>query len=89
MNLMWSSTNGWNVPLVATPMGSPHLWRRYQPLVLRYFRGRLPDAAEDLASAVWIDVAANLSAFHGIGGWLPRLDLHDRSSPPGRRASPP
>ena len=56
------------------PGGLAHLWRRYQPLVLRYFRGRLPDAAEDLASAVWIDVAANLGAFHGsedgFRGWI-------------------
>ena len=56
------------------PEGVVFLWRRYQPLVLRYFRGRLPDAAEDLASVVWIDVAANLAAFHGsedgFRGWL-------------------
>ncbi|MEA3185043.1 MAG: polymerase sigma-70 factor, subfamily [Ilumatobacteraceae bacterium] len=54
--------------------GLAFLWRRYQPLVLRYFRGRLPDAAEDLASAVWIDVASNLSAFSGsedgFRGWI-------------------
>ena len=56
------------------PDGLTELWRRYQPLVLRYFRGRLPDVAEDLASAVWIDVASNLSSFHGsedgFRGWL-------------------
>jgi RNA polymerase sigma-70 factor (ECF subfamily) len=54
--------------------GLAYLWRRYQPLVLRYFRGRLPDAAEDLASAVWIDVAGNLGAFRGseggFRGWI-------------------
>jgi RNA polymerase sigma-70 factor (ECF subfamily) len=56
------------------PDGLANLWRRYQPLVLRYFRGRLPDVAEDLASAVWIDVAYSLSSFHGtedgFRGWL-------------------
>lgn len=56
------------------PDGVAFLWRRYQPLVLRYFRGRLPDAAEDLASAVWVDVAGSLAAFHGsedgFRGWL-------------------
>ncbi len=56
------------------PEGLANLWRRYQPLVLRYFRGRLPDAAEDLASTVWIDVASNLSSFRGdedgFRGWL-------------------
>jgi len=54
--------------------GLAQLWRAYQPLLLRYFRGRLPDAAEDLASAVWIDVARNLYAFEGteegFRGWL-------------------
>ena len=34
----------------------------------------MPDAAEDLASTVWIDVAANLSSFRGdedgFRGWL-------------------
>ncbi len=56
------------------PDGLAKLWRRYQPLVLRYFRGRLPDVAEDLASAVWIDVASSLSSFQGsedgFRGWL-------------------
>ena len=50
------------------------IWRAYQPLMLRYFRGRLPDVAEDLASAVWIDVARSMSAFDGdedgFRGWL-------------------
>ena len=54
--------------------GLAYLWRRHQPLLLRYFRGRLPDVAEDLASALWIDVATNLAAFHGsedgFRGWL-------------------
>lgn len=54
--------------------GLARLWRAYQPLLLRYFRGRLPDAAEDLASAVWIDVARALFAFdgdeEGFRGWL-------------------
>lgn len=54
--------------------GLSQLWRAYQPMVLRYFRGRLPDAAEDLASAVWIDVARSLRSFDGdedgFRGWL-------------------
>jgi RNA polymerase sigma-70 factor (ECF subfamily) len=56
------------------PEGLAFLWRQYQPLVLRYFRGRLPDAAEDLASTVWIDVASSLASFRGdedgFRGWL-------------------
>lgn len=54
--------------------GLAQLWRAFQPLLLRYFRGRLPDVAEDLASTVWIDVARSLPAFDGdedgFRGWL-------------------
>jgi RNA polymerase sigma-70 factor (ECF subfamily) len=54
--------------------GLAQMWRAYQPSLLRYFRGRLPDVAEDLASAVWIDVARSLPAFDGdeagFRGWL-------------------
>lgn len=60
--------------LAGDPDGLGHLWRAHQPLLLRYFRGRLPDAAEDLASAVWIDVARALQGFEGDEGgfrsWL-------------------
>ena len=56
------------------PEGLAALWRQYQPLLLRYFRGRLPDVAEDLASTVWIDVASSLASFRGdedgFRGWL-------------------
>lgn len=47
------------------PDGLGHLWRAHQPLLLRYFRGRLAEAAEDLASRVWIDVARGLASFDG------------------------
>jgi RNA polymerase sigma-70 factor, ECF subfamily len=41
------------------------LFRTYQPAVLRYLRGRLPDAAEDLAAQTWLDAARNLRTFAG------------------------
>jgi RNA polymerase sigma-70 factor (ECF subfamily) len=41
------------------------LWRSHQHLLLRYFRGRGSPQAEDLASQVWIDVAASLHRFSG------------------------
>lgn len=41
------------------------LWRAHQPLLLRYFRGKGMDHAEDLASNVWIEVASSLSRFRG------------------------
>jgi RNA polymerase sigma-70 factor (ECF subfamily) len=43
------------------------LWRSHQHLLLRYFRGRGSTQAEDLASQVWIDVAASLHGFSGDG----------------------
>jgi len=41
------------------------LWRAYNHLVLRYFRGRRMGEPDDLASAVWVDVAGGLSRFKG------------------------
>lgn len=50
------------------------LWRTYNHLILRYFRGRNMGEPDDLASAVWIDVARGLSRFTGDEGdfrrWL-------------------
>lgn len=41
------------------------LWRTYHHLLLRFFRGRgMPDP-EDLASTVWLEVAASLPRFVG------------------------
>lgn len=42
-----------------------HLWRTYQHLLLRYFRGKGMQEPEDLASVVWIEVASGLSRFEG------------------------
>jgi RNA polymerase sigma-70 factor, ECF subfamily len=41
------------------------LWRTHHHLVLRYFRARGVQSPEDLASQVWIDVAAGLHRFEG------------------------
>ena len=41
------------------------LWRSHQHLVLRYFRARRVESPEDLASQVWVDVAAGLHRFEG------------------------
>ncbi len=41
------------------------LWRTYQHLLLRYFRGKgMPDP-DDLASIVWVEVATSLDRFEG------------------------
>lgn len=42
-----------------------HLWRTYQHLLLRYFRGKGMDEAEDLTSIVWVEVATSLPRFEG------------------------
>jgi RNA polymerase sigma-70 factor (ECF subfamily) len=41
------------------------LWRAYQHLLLRYFRGKGMADPEDLASTVWLEVAASLHRFEG------------------------
>lgn len=42
-----------------------HLWRTYQHLLLRYFRGKGMREPQDLASTVWLEVAASLPRFTG------------------------
>jgi len=41
------------------------LYRELQPKILRYLSAREPSEAEDLASEVWLDVAAGLHRFEG------------------------
>jgi RNA polymerase sigma-70 factor, ECF subfamily len=42
-----------------------HLWRTYNHLLLRYFRGKGMAEPEDLASTVWVEVASSLPRFEG------------------------
>lgn len=42
-----------------------HLWRAYNHLLLRYFRGKGMSEPEDLASTVWVEVAGGLHRFRG------------------------
>jgi RNA polymerase sigma-70 factor (ECF subfamily) len=39
------------------------VFRAYQPMLVRYLRGRLPDVAEDLAAQTWLDAVRNLGRF--------------------------
>jgi RNA polymerase sigma-70 factor (ECF subfamily) len=41
------------------------LWRRHHPMLLRYLRVLVPDAAEDVASETWIAVVRALHRFEG------------------------
>jgi RNA polymerase sigma-70 factor (ECF subfamily) len=56
------------------------LWRDLQPSVLRYFRAVEPQAADDLASEVWLEVARSLARFQGGEGdfraWLFTIARH-------------
>jgi RNA polymerase sigma-70 factor (ECF subfamily) len=42
-----------------------HLWRTYNHLLLRYFRGKGMADAEDLSSTVWVEVSTSLNRFQG------------------------
>ena len=41
------------------------MYRFYQPSLVRYLRANAPDAADDLASETWLDVAGGLDRFRG------------------------
>ena len=41
------------------------LWRAYNHLLLRYFRGKGMAEPDDLASTVWLEVANALHRFEG------------------------
>lgn len=41
------------------------LWRTYQHLLLRYFKGKGMSDPDDLASTVWVEVATGLDRFDG------------------------
>jgi RNA polymerase sigma-70 factor (ECF subfamily) len=41
------------------------VFRAFQPTLLRYLRGRLPDAADDLAAQTWLDAVRNFGRFSG------------------------
>jgi RNA polymerase sigma-70 factor, ECF subfamily len=56
------------------------LWRALNPLVLRYLRVVVGDAAEDVASETWLQVARDFDRFAGgpgeFRGWLFRIARH-------------
>lgn len=56
------------------------LWRRYQPLVLRYARVLTGEAADDVASETWIAVVRSLDRFRGdesnFKTWLMTICRH-------------
>jgi RNA polymerase sigma-70 factor (ECF subfamily) len=69
------------------------LWRSHNPALLRYFRGRMSDGAEDLAQQTWLDASRSLGRFKGdeqdFQRWLftiARRRLVDELRRRGRRA---
>jgi RNA polymerase sigma-70 factor (ECF subfamily) len=72
------------------------LWRALHPAVLRYLRVIAGDAAEDVASETWLQVARDLDRFTGdpaaFRGWLFRIARHrgiDELRRAGRRREDP
>jgi len=65
------------------------LWRTHQPEVLRYLRARRAGSPDDVASQVWVDVAASIDRFEGDEGdfrsWLFTI-VHHRSVDAVRRS---
>jgi RNA polymerase sigma-70 factor (ECF subfamily) len=57
-----------------------HIYRAYQPRVLRYLTAQEPGMADDLAAEVWLAVARGLGRFHGdeagFRGWLFTIARH-------------
>jgi len=47
------------------PDALAQLWRAYNHLLLRYFRGKRMRDPDDLASTVWLEVATSLGRFQG------------------------
>lgn len=47
------------------PDALAQLWRTYQHLLLRYFKGKGMSEPDDLASTVWVEVASGLDRFEG------------------------
>src|SRR4051794_21370873 len=66
------------------------LFREWNPPLIRFLRARAPDAAEDLASEVWLTAARTIGQFQGgrpeWRAWLFTL-AHRRSIDHIRRAS--
>jgi RNA polymerase sigma-70 factor, ECF subfamily len=60
--------------------GFATVWRALQPAVLRYLRVIVRDAAEDVASETWLQVARDLHRFSGgpmaFRGWLFGIARH-------------
>jgi RNA polymerase sigma-70 factor (ECF subfamily) len=78
------------------PAGFATVWESLQPAVLRYLRAVVGDAAEDIASETWLQVARDLSDFRGdpkaFRVWLFRIARHrgiDECRRAGRRREEP
>ncbi len=60
--------------------GFAELWRTLQPSVLRYLRGVVGEAAEDVASETWLQAAKDVRGYRGDAAgfrvWLFRVARH-------------
>jgi RNA polymerase sigma-70 factor (ECF subfamily) len=76
--------------------GMAQLWRAFNPLVLRYLRVVVGQAAEDVASETWLQAAREIRRFRGDAAgfrvWLFRVARHralDELRRSGRRREDP
>ena len=71
----------------------PTLYRLHQPRLVRYLRAHVGDAAEDLASEVWVDVTRNVGRFSGdadgFRGWVFTIAAHRVADLQRRRGRQP
>jgi RNA polymerase sigma-70 factor, ECF subfamily len=69
------------------------LFRLHQPRLLRYARVHIGDAAEDVASEVWVDVTRNVTRFSGnadaFRAWLFTVAAHRVADVQRRRGRQP
>ncbi len=69
------------------------LWDDLNPVVLRYLRVMVPEAAEDVASETWLEVVRGLERFHGdetgFRSWLFTIARHRAVDHHRRRAHRP
>lgn len=69
------------------------LYRRYNPLLLRYFAARVAGEAEDLAAETWVAVARQIPSFRGdetgFRAWLFTIAHHRLVQHWRQRRDPP
>jgi RNA polymerase sigma-70 factor, ECF subfamily len=80
----WSAGDGLTAAVAAAQAGDEEafrqVYRAVQPLLLRYLRVLVKDAADDVASETWLQIARDLRTFRGdfdgFRGWAATVARH-------------